>query len=390
MLTLLLTRCIGAMDLQVDKEKYDGNTDLSGTLIDAKTLPRLAKLYTPGTIRSALKSWFYAQAYNAPISENNAVVKYNKDIITQFAALPLPLSKYTEEGAIRGELLAKLQGSRSKSFNYIFNIVEGYRLYVTGLGNRINTLMSGQELVSGTWCDPYADDRQDKMQKDPSFLDNFARIPTYQMPSIFANYLLLKKYINQHSLKYVLVPDTYLVHIPGTPKEVRDDNYCVVQQVIQDKLLNLKTDPQAWSKISDQALKDLFMASKVGLWNIKDNLMINNEGQFVLLELEQPNNSDPRTFFNKKMVEDEKWGDIRGSKAWARYIVNGLEAIKTIITQAQTMCIDVTTKEVQNQTLWDTLERKRLLWLELIRQHPAFVQEYSSEQQNQMNALAKE
>jgi hypothetical protein len=391
---ILFTGSLHAMDVD---DRHEGNTDETGGLISVETLPALAKKYVlPAALKANLKAWFQREAYQVPIADSDKkVVIQNKDIVARLASFPALLSEFKKEGAKKRALLKRLQDEQGikvhQSLNYIFQPTPECVVRVAGLANRLYTYISGQELASGKWFDPYSQDGDHMIKNEPQLLDELKPVTTYHTLSMFTNYLLLRKYINKHGLKHVVTPDTYLMHIPDTPAAARDDHYCLVQKVVQDTLLPLDKDAQLWSKVSDQALKDLFIAAKVGLWNIEGNLTINEAGQFVLLDLEQPNNSDPRAFFNKKMVEERAvWGDIRGSRAWARYVVDGLGLIKNILVQAQAKCVDPQTKEVKDQALWDTLESKRLLWLELMRQNPTFVKEYSEDQQNRMNALAKD
>lgn len=430
-------------------QKYEGNTTSSGELISIETLAKLAKEHkAPKNVRKSLAAWFKTSADGYKDAAGKGGLTY-KDLIATLARPLVPLSAYKEQAAVNRAIIEYFTGRnipayRSPSYNYVIEPVPGYALCITGVGNRLNAVIASNPRPDGTWRDPYSPDMLAHIDKTPEKLDELAPVATQHVISIFANYLLLSKFARQYHAARVVVPHTYLVHIPDQPTAIEDSNYVVLQEKVVEGLTDLSEQPAAWAQVSDAALSDLFNVNKVGFWQEAYKLQINREGNFVLPAPEQPNNSDIHGFFNKIMNDNSAiWGDIRGSRAWARYIVMGLENInktlktpydeitqmvdaarqlimngklaecaasietsadrwRTLISNAQFLALLKNTlyenknkaaaleliNQVKNASLSSLLLQKLTLWKNLIKAHPNWVESYSKPQQEKMNSLA--
>ena len=130
----------------------------------------------------------------------------------------------------------------------------------------------------------------------------------YQTVSNAAYYLRAMQAINELDLKNIRIAPTTLAHIPGTPlKPVSDSSYVVIQKRITNQLVRIKeeVDGNSVQKITE-AFKGLtppavvnFMRLIVaaGIWDTRSNLAVDGEGNIVYYDLEQPNASQPQTFY---------------------------------------------------------------------------------------------
>lgn len=362
-------------------EKYEGNT-YKNDLISVETLAALAQTHTPlpEHIENELQQWLCdyivpcAPELDDMTKSDSQITQCNQDLVATLAQLPQDLSQARAKNEYNQKLIKTIGMTRTvhPSLNYIFEPVDGVILRIAGIANRLHTIISGQDR-GDKWLDPYGKEGESFL-KNPESRKDLIIMPTYQTISMYTNHLLLKKIIAENKLTHVITPDTYLVHIPNKPEEVSDDNYMVVQKKIDGELINVLAHPCAWEKFSDEAIKDLFIAARVGLWNINGNLLVDADGNCVILDLEQPNNSDPRAFFNKPMVQE--WGAVRGRGAFARYIVDGIELIAQMMDKAQETCPSTT--------------EKLALWKLLIQHNNDLVRHLNAEQQERLDALGQQ
>ncbi len=363
---------------------YEGNT-YKGDLISADTLAQLAEQYTPmpECMKDKLQQWLEAEVVIPEDTEvcfqdikeeaGEQIIKQNQDLVAYLAQLPDDLSKARAKSECNQKVLKIIGASHTvhQSRNYIFEPTEGTVLRIAGTPNRLYSIISGQDR-GDKWLDPYGKEGE-AFIKNPESRKDLIVMPTYHTISMYANYLLLKKFIEHNKLKHVITPDTYLEHIPGRPEEVSDDNYMVIQKKINGTLINLLADPSGWEKLSDKTIKELFVAARVGLWNINGNLLVDENGNCVLLDLEQPNNSDPRAFFNKPMAQE--WGAIRGRGGYARYIVDGIELIAQMMEKAQEK--------------YPSVAAQLALWKLLIQQNDNLLSHLNQGQQERLDNLGK-
>ena len=116
---------------------------------------------------------------------------------------------------------------------------------------------------------------------------------TYQTISRMAYYLLFLDAQQRVGFNHIVAPQMHLIHIPSRPEIVSDRNYVIVEK----KIHNL----QPLGAVSDEEKKELHnVVEATGLFNLtKDNVMRTEKGKIVVLDWEQPNNSNPRHFFHK-------------------------------------------------------------------------------------------
>ncbi len=131
----------------------------------------------------------------------------------------------------------------------------------------------------------------------------------YQTVSNAAYYLRAMQAINELDLKNIRIAPTTLAHIPGTPlKPVSDSSYVVIQKRIAHKLVRIKEkiDGKSVQKITS-AIKNLTSQAVVdfmrlivaaGIWDTRSNLAVDEAGNIVYYDLEQPNRMSPANFYN--------------------------------------------------------------------------------------------
>jgi hypothetical protein len=368
------------------EEMYEGNS-YKGNLISVNTLPQLAQEYTPlpNSTKNELQEWLQNDVtipnnlaieagFSSEEYSDEPTIKQNQDIIAYLAQLPQDLSKARAKSELNKQLLKIIAAPKEPytSLNYIFEPIDGSVLRMAGVPNRLYSIISGQD-IGDKWLDPYGQAGQ-VFIKNLEERKNLIVIPTYHTISMYTNYLLLKKFIEENNLTHIITPDTYLVHIPNRPAAVSDNNYVVLQNKVNGNLVNVSTNPCAWATLSDEAIQELFIAARVGLWNIEGNLLVDNNGNIVILALEQPNNSDPRAALNKPMAQE--WGAIRGRGAYARYIVDGIELIMNMMKKAEDKCPSVT--------------HQLALWKILIQNNDNLVQHLNQSQQDRLDRLGQE
>jgi len=144
-----------------------------------------------------------------------------------------------------------------------------------------------------------SDDEFDQEIKDQKPVINKDAHKTFQTISRYAYYLAFLNAQKQHGFKHVTVPETYLVHIPGRPTDVSDRNYMVVERQITGGPVETLTHEEA--EEAETAIKEigLFQAKRDDFWKEAST------GKLVLLDMEQPNNSNPRDFFHKNRAKFE-------------------------------------------------------------------------------------
>jgi len=215
--------------------------------------------------------------------------------LNQLIFMPYPLVAYRTMMQINNRALTTNNiENLGSTGNYIFEVPNANCLIkIAGLPNRVCTL------IKSTGTDPY-----DKSGLQKLDLNKIEHVSTYQTISRIAYFLSMMNVLNDKGLvkHQIIVPKTYLLPIPGRANTVSDDNFFVVQEKIPNlRPLDLSDLAKMKDKDLQQTLKELYAIAQTGVfWNVKaDSLMSNNKGNIIPLDFEQPNNSDPRQFFNK-------------------------------------------------------------------------------------------
>lgn len=248
----------------------------------------------------------------------NCLAKY-KVFITQLVTTPHPLThenrkqKTVDNFAIIKEYEDKNLVKRlgKDSMNYVLRFTEypGFTIPVNRWGSRMAYLFyaSGQ----GSVLDP-------NFKADEADCSKMEYIPSYQHCSRAAHYLRLKEFIEKNNCKSLRTTPTYLVHIPGQPKVLSDENYVPVQVWVPNlkKLKELPAEEQGQIRrdISPSALKEIHDGAVVyaALWDTAGSLCVDNNPNphYYMIDLEEPFNHKPQFFYfrgeegRKKYVED--------------------------------------------------------------------------------------
>lgn len=220
--------------------------------------------------------------------------------------------KQSHDGA--NKLLTNMGKPNKSDWNYVFEAVSGYMMYIAGHVNRQENLTvtatdhfqkaHPYELLAdgtrGRWLtgDDYKTFSEKLAQEECDTLPDgrvYKMAPkTYQTISRMAHWLLFKQAQKDGKIPATItVPDTYLMHIPGRSEEVSDRNYVVVSKKLDglQEVVVLTPEEADAVKAAITAV-GLFGCNKGGLKRMAD-------GTLVLLDLEQPNNTTPRQFFHK-------------------------------------------------------------------------------------------
>ena len=143
----------------------------------------------------------------------------------------------------------------------------------------------------------------------------------YQTVSNAAYYLRAMQAIKDLGLENIRIAPTALAHIPGTPeKPVSDSSYVVVQKQIPNLLVRIKEKEEydveedgktvkktrsvqkitpAIKKLTPQAVVDFMrLIVAAGIWDTRSNLAVDEAGNIVYYDLEQPNRMSPENFYN--------------------------------------------------------------------------------------------
>ena len=219
----------------------------------------------------------------------------------------------------KGNAALKKQGIQNVSkYNFIFKLTDNYMANVAGHVLRHHGIRRLADEVAGKGYGQYGrevthDDYklfQEKLTDDesdiiidPTTKQKIKHPRTFQAISRVAAWLTFKEVEKQHAFKHIVVPEAYLVHVPGRSTEVSDHNYVVVQQFIPD-LEDVDT------LTPEEELEMLSVLRKVSILDCNPGSLKRrkSDGKLVMLDFEQPGNANPQNFYHK--VDSNKLGDI--------------------------------------------------------------------------------
>lgn len=180
--------------------------------------------------------------------------------------------------------------------NYIFEIptIPGYIIKISALPLRAHNILSANGYNAGTI-------QQLRVCKDAEFkksvLEQLSDIPTYQTVSSLNTYQLYRTFTDFFTIKHVIFPATFALNL-SVQEKLHDKNCIIVQEKID--LVDEKTATELRKKLSPEQLKELVVViGACGLWNLKTNLQFNKNGNIVIVDLEQPDISNPIKGFNQ-------------------------------------------------------------------------------------------
>ena len=218
----------------------------------------------------------------------NKWIKNNISLINELVELPenKTFDDFYNKNHQSLMLLKKNNIKTTSKFNFIVSLPNNYMLQIAGQRNRGWNLFNRKGYGEG--------------QKHKETLPTNTFLTTYHTISRFVPYLLftmMQKGSNP-TFRHFSIPPTYLVHIPGKPQLISDDNYCVVQKCFEPGLRDVRANIRSLSKVPDLQFKELCYAIvKLGLWDIAGNLWLNKKGNFVVGDTEQYFWNKPENFF---------------------------------------------------------------------------------------------
>ncbi len=268
----------------------------------------------------------------------------------------VPVSNETIKKAIdqNKQLLTSRGFTNLSKNNYIVELpAVGNKRYFIQAGGPINKAIN---IVHGNGY--HWDDIQKKIADG-----DLTTMDTYQTVSRVIGYLRAQEIIEQQKITTFKVPKTYLAQIPGRNNLVEcgacDANSIIVQKDIGDNYVQIRSNPSLLVDVNPETLKDLLVLIKhVPLWDINSNGLINKETYtFGQSDLEQPNNENPKNFFNKN-ASKHQWNVAEGIAGIIKLyqkasetcdVKEGCKTLKTLIEQDQDLQQSPHLVHIQNQ-----------------------------------------
>lgn len=174
--------------------------------------------------------------------------------------------------------------------NYVFvcPAASDYMVKISGPTNRLVNIIVANE----KWPTSISDEE----------LYDLKRVATHQTVSSLPTYYLYLRLQKLMPLKSVYIPKTYLFKLPQASDVINDTNYIILQERV---LLLPKNEGKKLLKNlnNDQANELIAVVASCGLWDIKNNILIAEDGRLVIADLEQPNISNPLKGFNIQEID---------------------------------------------------------------------------------------
>jgi hypothetical protein len=125
-------------------------------------------------------------------------------------------------------------------------------------------------------------------------------VPTYVTISRFANALLCKDVCTTQQITKIHFPEIYLVHIPGCPWEISDDNFIILEKEILS-IANICSHKRERKALSRKALREIYtIITHCGIFDFNgENLQLDTKNNLLFIDLEQGMVENPAHFFNK-------------------------------------------------------------------------------------------
>ena len=308
LMMVLLSNVMYAMELSYTKIKYGRNT-YKGQVITPKSLLELQPKM-PHKLKKEVKECMakYHVLINQLVTRPHPLTHENRKQKTKdnFAII----QEYEDKGEV------KKLGKDSMNYVLRFRDYPGFTMPINRWGSCMAYLFyaSGQ----GSVLDP-------NFKADEADCSKMEYLPSYQACSRQAHYLRLSELIEKDNCQSLRTTPTYLVHIPGKPKVLSDENYVPVQLWVPGlrKLKELPTEEQheIRKNISPSALKEIHDATiYAALWDVAGSLCVDNSPtpHYYMIDLEEPFNHKPQFFY------------FRGEEGTEKYVedvIGGLERV---------------------------------------------------------------
>lgn len=225
-------------------------------------------------------------------------IREHATMLAFLAATPRPLSSWEDKKTRGNRCLLKNGLENLGSNNYVFRVPNSdWFIKISGPLRRLVNLY-----VYNTNTDPYipAEYKRHKEFSNSRLLNTFTIVPTYVTISRFANALLCKEVCTAKKIDRVHFPDIYLVHIPGCPQDISDDNYIILEKE-KHSIENICSHERESKTLTNKALRELYtIITHCGIFDFNgENLQIDDKNHLLFIDLEQGMVENPAHFFNK-------------------------------------------------------------------------------------------
>ncbi|MGE0009518.1 MAG: hypothetical protein AB7F19_03170 [Candidatus Babeliales bacterium] len=250
-------------------------------------------------------------------------IKKHAAMLRFLAACPAPLSSW-EEKKLRGNTYLEEHGYENLgSNNFVFYIPDSdWLIKISGPLRRVTNIY-----MYNTNTDPYipTEYKRHKAFGNKKLLNRFKVVPTYVTISRFANALLCKDVCKKNNIENIYFPDIYLVHIPGNPHDISDDNYIILEKQVPN-IENICSHKQERRALTRKALRELYLIiTQAGIFDFNgENLQIDNHNNLIFIDLEQGMVENPSHFFNK----DKQMFDFRVYEGLTSFVETHLEPFR--------------------------------------------------------------
>ncbi len=265
-----------------------------------------------------------------------------QDVVRQLAALSNPMA-WHQKRERDANFLAQHNYKNYSSGDYVLKMPNnGHLVKIAGPKHRLLGMLATKGVVDRTLL---ADDAKfNELIKEHLGNDTFA---TYQTASRAAHHLLASELLKNRSFDYVAIPHTYVRYIPGNKKDVSDENIMLVQGYVAGQT-RLSDKPDLISLLPNRAIDELYdIIVSTGIWNIKDDILVNKDGQLVLKNglhivgfAEYPNTSS-KDFFHRNKDRFAK-NQILGVKSLMHLFASDqtkIDYIKSLIEGDERLCL---------------------------------------------------
>lgn len=201
----------------------------------------------------------------------------------------------------------------NKVFEYL-----SYMLKISGLSNRLQSMLITKDVWPGQWGPTRSGhivvQRNGAFELLTAVLPEF--VETYQTASRHRNFLLCSEVIREQDLKLVKIPKNFIFLLNPNQKP-HDENCIILEETIQAKPLERT---RLAKDLTEEHVEELFtIVERVGIWTLVkgdysltkpeesswhiDDILKDDAGVLYLIDLEQPNNSNPEHFFDRNNTE---------------------------------------------------------------------------------------
>lgn len=265
-----------------------------GIQITPESLPSLVA--TPQYLQAAFNNWLLNTTNTNGVKAVDLIAQLNRKTT-------LKNLRTTEEE--NNALLESFGLSNKAKWTYVFSLPEipDYLIKISGPRLKYHNLLAENNVYHWAYQKPESEEELAlRIEKQEEI--SRQNIPTFQHISRMATWLKLKEK-NYYSIKF---PDEmYLLHIPGQPTTVCDENYIVLErkagdfQNIRDTFSEEQLDWYVQENTIEESVDAIINAS---LWDLHSNVSIipmqdESTPKFLFFtDLEQPDNSKPSDFYH--------------------------------------------------------------------------------------------